>query len=697
MTQTTNPLLDYAEFAPYSKIQATNIEPAVNEALEIASKKLDAILNQNPDSLSFESTLLAFDEMGEEIDKAWTPVENLLSLMGSDEIRTAAEKARPKVVEFYSNFSLNPKVYKLVKDYSQTGEAKALSGERKRHLENTLKGFVLAGAELEGKDKEEFKELSLKLADLTQKFSDNATDSKFELIITDDKDLSGLPDDVIKSAKALAANYKEKASEKVPEGAALFNLDYPSYAPFMKFSDRSNLKKQLYIQYLNKGTTNANKGISSNEKVDLNNEGLIKEIFEAKTRKAHLLGFKNYAEYSLETKMAESPKQVSEFIERLAAKAKPLAQKQYQALVDFQKKIAYNNSENNPDKVYAWDFEYLSEKLRKAEYDFDTNETKPYFEVNHTLKEMFKLSEDLFDIKINKVNDIEVWHEDVEVYEVVENSQRLGVFYVDLYPRDIKRQGAWMMPIQKSFQELNGSRKNAQCVLSCNLTKATGDQPSLLNHLEVTTMYHEFGHSLHHLLSKTELESLSGTDVEWDFVELPSQLFENFVCEKEGLKRVTKHHETGEPMPDELIEKILAAKTFNEGLACIRQSQFALFDFAIYTREKDDGRQPNDIFREIVDKYGVVEMVEGTNFPCAFSHIFAGGYSAGYYSYKWAEVLDADAFSRFQKEGILNKEVGKHYKETILEKGDSEPPMDLFKAFMGREPSEDALLARMGL
>jgi oligopeptidase A len=694
-----NPLLAYDEFVPYEEIKADHIKPAVEDAVKTARAQLEQILKVDKSNLTFKNTLFAFIELDNVVEKVWNPVQNLLSLMGSDDIRDAANEARPIVVEFYNDYSLDERVYNLVKEYSKTDDAKSLTGEEKRHLEQTLLGFKLSGAELKGEEKEQFKKLNLELSELTQKFSDNATDSKFELVITDKEELQDLPEDAIEAAKLKANEYREKlGADKVPEGACIFNLDYPSYGPFMKFSPRSDLKKQLYFEYLSKGTDLANRGLLGEKEDSLNNELLIEKIFKAKFKKTKLLGFKNYAELSLETKMAPSPAEVKVFLERLAKKAKALAQQENQELIDFQKEINYVNSENDPSKVYPWDKEYLSEKLREKKYNFDTNLTKPYFELKQTVKGMFDIASKLFgvDFKINE--NIQAWHKDVDVYEVMEAGKKIGTFYMDLYPRDIKRGGAWVMPLVQGSVDINGNKVLPQCTLSCNLTKPTKDQPSLLNHMEATTLFHEFGHALHHLLSKVRLDPLSGTNVEWDFVELPSQLNENFVWEKESLQTFAKHYKTGEPIPDSLLDSMLKARTFNEGLSCIRQVEFGLFDLSIYMLEDESKyKRPLDVFKEVVDKIGINEVLEGTNFPCAFSHIFAGGYSAGYYSYKWAEVLEADAFSRFQNEGVLNSKVGKEYRETILEKGDSEEPMKLFKDFMGREPSEEALLIRMGL
>jgi len=689
--QLANPLLSNSEFVKYQNIKPEHIYPATIEITKLAQAKLEEILSYQGE-LSFDTVMYPLIDLEDMVDKVWTPVENILSLNGTDEFRDEAERARPLMVEFYNNYSLDPRVYELIKNYAKSEDAQKLEGERKRYLENTLKDFKLSGAELEGAEKEEFKELNLKLSQLTQKFSNNVVDSKYDLIIRSQAGLAGLPEDLINAAAL-------KAKEMGLESAWVFNLDYPSYGPFMKFSDRGDLRKLLHIEYL----TRASAGKKNKKGEPLDNEPLILEIFAAKARKAKLLGFKSYADLSLETKMAESPVMVKDFLTRLAEKARPLAEKEYQELIEFQKSINYQNTENNPDIILPWDTAYLGEKLRKAKYDFDTNLTKPYFELNATLEGMFNLARTLFLIDFKKVNDIETWHEDVSVYHLIDKESEgiIGTFYMDLSPRETKRSGAWVMPLLDAAIHPSRPRTNPQCALVCNLTKPLYEpnySPSLLTHLEVVTLFHEFGHALHHLLSKVELSPMAGTNVEWDFVELPSQLNENFVWHKDSLRTFAKHYETGAPIPDDLLGKMLAARNFNEGLACLRQLEFALFDLAIYMhKEPTLSEPPNVIYLTIAREYGLIDPTDLVCFPNSFSHIFAGGYAAGYYSYKWAEILEADAFSRFENEGILNPKVGMEYRRSILEKGDSDSPMNLFKSFMGREPDENALLKRMGL
>ncbi len=671
-----NPLLTDSEFTPYSQIQAEHIVPAVQEQVKLAQIQLDLILDGNTNDLRFETVHTTFIELEESLERVWTPIENLLSLAGSPEIRAAAEEARPILIEFYNNYSLNEKVYQLIKRYDMSPEAQSLTGERRRYHQESLRDLRLSGAELEGEAKDEFKQLNLELAELCQKFSDNVTDSKFDLIITEPKDLSGLAEDIIEAAK-------HAAQAKNLEGW-LFTLDYPSYGPFMKFADNRELRKKFYIEYLSKA--------SSPKHPEHDNNQLIPKICRAKTRKAELLGFKNFAEYSLCNKMAAEPNKVLSFLENLATAVKPLAEAEYKALVDF----------NNSETVFPWDKDYISEKLRKAKYNLDSNELKQYFELENSISGMFQIAERLFDIRIQASSNpaIEVWHPDVSVYELFDSQSQelIGYFYMDLFPRDNKRQGAWMMPLVQSHRKSSTEYRPAQCVLACNLNKPLGDRPSLLTHLELTTLFHEFGHGLHHLLSRTELAPLAGTNVEWDFVELPSQLMENFCWEAESLALFAKQYQSSQSLDPKLLSKLIEARKFNEGLSCMRQLEFALFDMRVYMRglEETSG-DVNLIYRDIVQDYGVFPAIPEIHFPASFSHIFAGGYAAGYYSYKWAEALEADAFSRFRKEGVLNPSVGKAYRTSILEKGDSEPPMDLFRKFMGREPREEALLERIGV
>lgn len=690
-----NALLDSSELRKYSQIQAKDIVPAAKEAVRQAESKLEEILKQleSDADLSFESTLLAFIEMEEIVENTWNPVENMLSLMGSKEIREESEKARPIVVEFFNKYSLDERAYELIKKYSKTEEAKNLNSERKRYLDNTLRDLVLSGAELSEEDKEKLKKINIELSELSQKFSNNSTDSKFELVVDKEKQ-EGLPDSLIELGKSKAEEFKSdnKKNLDLKEDDIVINLDYPLYAPFMKFSRDGEARRKLYMKFLNRGTLEFIE--------ETTNDELLIKIFNLKTQKAKLLGFESYAELSLKTKMAKDPQKAKEFLENLGKKSLELAKRDLKDLIEFQKKISYTNTENNPEKIMPWDKEYLSEKLRKQEYEIDENELKQYFELEASLEGMFNIAGELFGISIKETENTEVWHPDVRFYEIANasDSKTIGYMYLDLYPRDIKRQGAWMMPLIQGAELKEGSYRKPQAVCACNLSKATKEQPSLLSHWEITTLFHEFGHALHHLLTEVKIADQAGTNVEWDFVELPSQLFENFVWEKESLKSFAKHHKTGKVISGDLIERLMKSRIFNEGLACCRQIEFALFDLNLYLKGKVESySEVLDLYKKICSEYGVFEVIEGTNFPCGFEHIFSGGYSAGYYSYKWAEVLEADAFSVFKENGVINAKTGQEYRDKILSRGDSKDPMELFVDFMGRAPSQDALLERMGL
>lgn len=701
----SNPLLEKTEFINYKDIKPVHVLPAVDAAIKEAREKIEEILKSvealggNSEGMKFSEFVHPFIEAESLVSRVWGPVNNLLALDGVDELREEATKARPKVIEFGSDTTLDPRTFKLFSMYAESKEGKSLVGEKKRYIENTLRDLKLMGAGLSEEKKAELKTLNIELAELSRKFSDNVTDSKFELVITEEEELAGLPEDVIKASRLKADQYREKlGEEKIPKGASVFNLDYPSYIPFMRYSDRGELRKKLSYNFLQQGTSKATGGLLEDKenKKNLDNHQVILDLLKKKKKKAEILGFKNFSELSLQVKMAKDPKKVISFLEAIAEKAKPVAVRELQALAEFQNSIGYSNTEGRADKVCSWDREYLSEKYKKEKFNFDSSVLKPYFELENTVQGMFSLIKDLFGVSLEKVDDVPVWHEDVDVYAVVgESGERKGVLYFDLFPRDTKRQGAWVNPLTNSHIDSKGERHVGQCVLACNLTPATKDQPSLLSMDEARTLYHEMGHALHHVLSEVELEPLGGLNVAWDFVELPSQLFENFLLEEKSLKRITKHYQTGEEISAELVGKIQAGERFLSGIFFIRQLEFGLFDMEIYSREDVDSIDPDRVFREIVGKYGVFDYWEGTHFPYAFSHIFGGGYAAGYYSYKWAEVLEADAFSRFKEDGVISSKVGAEYRDKILSKGDSEEPMKLYKDFMGREPDEAALLERL--
>ncbi len=700
-----NTLLEHGEFVNYPSIKPEEVVPAIEIAVTEAHKHLEKTLSKieayrlNKDSLTFNSVIFPLIEAEQIVSRVWSPIGNLLALDGTPELRDAAQKARPLVVNFHNDVVLDPRLFELLTLYSDSSEGRSLSGPRRRYISNTIRDLKLSGASLDEYKKSILREYNLKIAELSRQFSDNATDSKYELLLTKDDDLLGLPEEVIIAAQKKADIYREKLSiDQVPSGAAIINLDYPSYVPFMRYSERGDLRKKLALQYMQKGTEQASGGLLSdkNDKKSLDNQKIIKDLCQAKTLRAKLLGFNNYAEVSLSTKMAKDPNKVLSFLKDLAVKARPVAQKEYKALLEFQNNLGYKNTESNPNKIYSWDREFLAEKLKKVRFDFDSSETKPYFELRQTLNGMFSIIETLFGATFTKENSIPTWHSDVEVYQVLDKSgEILGTIYFDLFPRDTKRQGAWVNPLVSSHIDSKGNKHQAQCVLACNLTPPDKDSPSLLSSDEARTLFHEMGHALHQIFSTVELEPLSGLNVAYDFVELPSQLFENFFTEETSLKSFAKHYKTGADIPQTLVDKMKQAERFLSGMLFIRQLEFGLLDMSIYTKTDTDDLDVDRLFKEIVTNYGVFDYIPGTHFPCSFSHIFGGGYSAGYYSYKWSEVLEADAFTRFKEAGVLSAKIGEEYRHKILSKGDSQDPMELYTDFMGREPNQDALLERL--
>ncbi len=706
MNISTNPLLSSDEFVNYAALTPEHVVPAIEEAIAKAKKALEKVFSksawyaENPASTTFDQAIFPIIEAELIVTRAWAPVSNLLSLDGTPALRQAADKARPLVVAFHNDVTFDPRLFQIVSAYAASAEAKTLTGERARYLSNLQRDLRLAGAGLPEEQKAKLRELNLRLADLARRFTDNATDSKYEMVLTEADQLRGLPEDVLAAARHRADTFREKAgADRVPPGAHLFNLDYPSYVPFMRYSERSDLRKQLAFESLQRATPRATRGLlgdPADAGKSLDNAEIIREICAAKAEKAALLGFQNFAELSLAPKMAKDPNRVISFLESLAAKARPVAKKEYDALVAFQQEIGFKNSENDPNQLFPWDRAFLEEKLRKKRFDFDSKETKPYFELRRTLRGMFSLGEKLFGNTFERISNVPVWNADVEAYAVKdEHGKVLGTLFLDLYPRDTKNQGAWVNPLCNSYIDSSGKAHRAQCILVCNLTPPGPDFPSLLSYDEVRTLFHEFGHAMHHLLSTVSLEPLSGLNVAYDFVELPSQLLENFCTEEVFLTTFARHFETDAEIPATLLKKIKAAQHFLEGLMFIRQLEFGIFDMSVYTHGKGSSFDVDQLFRDVVTRIGVLGYWEGTHFPAGFGHIFGGGYAAGYYSYKWSELLEADAFSRFKDNGVLSSAVGREYRDKILCKGDSEEPMKLFVDFMGREPKDDALLERL--
>jgi oligopeptidase A len=669
-----NPLLNDFNTAPFSKISNKDYKPAIEKAIEIAKAEIDKIIN-NTATATFDNTTVALDFTGEKLNRITSIFFNLNSAETNDEIQKIAQEVSPILSAFGNDITLNEKLFKRVKVVFDSRETLDLSSEQAMLLDKQYKSFARNGANLNEADKTKLREIDAKLSKLSLKFGENvlAETNAFEMHLTNEDDLAGLPESVKEAAKEVA-----KSKEK--EGY-IFTLDYPSYIPFLTYADNRELRKKMAIAA-------GKKAFQENE---FNNEKVVLEIVNLRHQRANLLSYKTHAHFVLEERMAETPENVIEFSNNLLEKAKPAALKEFKNLEEYAKKL------DGIDQLQKWDGSYYSEKLKKELFDLDQEILKPYFKLENVIAGVFTIANRLFDLQFEEIFNIDKYHEDVKTYNVTDTSGNfVSVFYADFHPRKGKRNGAWMTSY-KSQQIKNGINERPHVSIVCNFTKPTETKPSLLTFNEVTTLFHEFGHALHGMLANTTYNSLSGTSVSWDFVELPSQVLENWCFEKEALELFAKHYETGETIPMKYVEKIKESASFHEGMQTLRQLSFGLLDMQWHgqnpTKITSVKEFENNAFTDTKLYPDVAENCMST----AFSHIFQGGYSAGYYSYKWAEVLDADAFEYFLEEGIFNKEVATRFKENVLSKGGTEKPMELYKRFRGKEPKPDALLKRAGL
>ena len=665
-----NPLLQDFNTAPFSKISNDNYKPAIQKGIEIAKLEIDAITD-NSNEPTFENTTVALDFSGEKLNRITSIFFNLNSAETNDEIQKIAQEVSPWLSEFGNDITLNTALFARVKAVFNVKETLDLSPEQTMLLDKQYKSFARNGANLNEEDKSKLREIDAKLSTLSLKFGENvlAETNAFELHITNENDLAGLPE-----------SEKEAAKSKDKEGW-VFTLDYPSYIPFLTYIDNRELRKKMAIAA-------GKKGFQDNS---FNNEGVVLEIVNLRHQRANLLSYKTHAHFVLEERMAETPKNVIAFSNNLLEKAKPAAIKEFNNLEAYAKKL------DGIDQLQKWDGAYYSEKLKKELFDLDQEILKPYFKLENVIGGVFEIANRLFDLQFEEVSNIDKYHEDVKTFNVTDTKGNfIAVFYADFHPRKGKRNGAWMTSY-KSQQIKNNINERPHVSIVCNFTKPTETKPSLLTFNEVTTLFHEFGHALHGMLANTTYNSLSGTSVSWDFVELPSQVLENWCFEKEALELFAKHYETGEVIPMNYVEKIKESASFHEGMQTLRQLSFGLLDMQWHGQDPTEISSVKDFengaFADTKLYPDVAENVMST----AFSHIFQGGYSAGYYSYKWAEVLDADAFEYFLEEGIFNKEVATKFKENVLSKGGTEKPMELYKRFRGKEPKPDALLKRAGL
>jgi len=669
-----NPLLQEFNTAPFSKITNVDYKPAIEKGIEIAKAEINELVI-NSDKPTFENTTVALDFTGEKLNRITSIFFNLNSAETNDEIQKIAQEISPLLSEFGNDITLNEALFKRVKTVFDSKETLDLTPEQEMLLEKQYKSFSRNGANLKEEDKNKLREIDAKLSKLSLKFGENvlAETNAFEMHLTNEEDVAGLPESVKEAAKEVA-----KSKEK--EGY-IFTLDYPSYIPFLTYADNRELRKKMAIAA-------GKKAFQDNE---FNNEQVVLDIVNLRQQRANLLGYKTHAHFVLEERMAETPENVIDFSNNLLEKAKPAALKEFKNLENYAKKL------DGIEQLQKWDGAYYSEKLKKELFDLDQEALKPYFKLENVIGGVFEIANRLYDLKFEEVFNIDKYHQDVKTYNVTDtNGNFIAVFYADFHPRKGKRNGAWMTSY-KPQQVKNGINERPHVSIVCNFTKPTETKPSLLTFNEVTTLFHEFGHALHGMLANTTYNSLSGTSVSWDFVELPSQVLENWCFEKEALELFAKHYETGEVIPMKYVEKIKESASFHEGMQTLRQLSFGLLDMKWHSEDPSKITSikefENDAFAETKLYPDVAENAMST----AFSHIFQGGYSAGYYSYKWAEVLDADAFEYFLEKGIFNKEVATKFKNNVLSKGGTEKPMELYKRFRGKEPKPDALLKRAGL
>ncbi|MDH2208552.1 MULTISPECIES: M3 family metallopeptidase [Empedobacter] len=672
-----NPLLEKFETpfesAPFSKIKNEDYKPAFIQAIEEAKAEIDAI-TANPEAPTFANTIEAMELSGEKLGRISSIFFNLNSAETNDEIQEIAQEVSPLLSEFGNDVRLNQDLFERIKVVYNQKDSLNLTDEQAYLLEKKYKGFSRNGANLNEEDKNKLREIDKQLSMLSLQFGQNvlAETNAYELIITDENDLKGLPQYAIDQAKA-------DAEQKNHEGW-LITLQAPSYIPFMQYAENRELREKLF---------RAN-GVKAYQNNEFNNEENVKNIVKLRHERAKILGYKTHADYVLEERMAKTPTTVLDFLNDLLTKAKPFAEKEIKELTAFAKET------DGIETLQRWDHAYYAEKLKQKKFSLSDEELKPYFQLENVIEGAFDVATKLYGITFKEIHNIDKYNDEVTTYEVLDkNGAFLSLLYADFFPRAGKRPGAWMTSYREA-SNVNGNTKRPHVSIVCNFTKPTKDTPSLLTFQEVTTLFHEFGHALHGMLPNTTYESLSGTNVYWDFVELPSQFYENFCYEPEALKLFAKHYQTGEIIPQELIEKVKASSSFMEGYQTVRQLSFGLLDMAYHANDLAEINDLQQFEKETFKQTELYPEIDKNMMSTSFSHIFQGGYSSGYYSYKWAEVLDADAFAFFQETGIFNPATAqKFYK--LLSSGGTVEPMKLYEEFRGHKPTADALLKRAGL
>ncbi len=679
-----NPLL-YTDGLPlFSSILPADIEPAIDQLLKDGRAEIQSLLNNNQ-ATSWKNTLQPIENLNDRLNRAWSQASHLHSVADNDELRQAHNTCLPKLSDYATEMGQNKDLYLAYKSVSESEDYASLDDAQKKIIENALREFKFSGVELDDNKQQEFKKIKQQLSLLQTKFEENLLDATqtWTKHVTDKNDLSGIPE----SAMALAA---QKAASENKKGW-IFALELPSYMPVMKYADNSALRKEMYVSYITRASDKM--PISNTKKRQWDNSKIMNEILALRHRQALLLGYASYAHYSLAKKMANDTNEVLDFLNDLASRSKSMAEQELKALQEFAK------LEFNLDTLEDWDITYYSEKFRHHKYTLSQEELRPYFPVTQVIDGLFAIVNLLYGIDVKEKKAIQVWHKDVRFFDIYDNTGSLrGGFYLDLYARTDKRGGAWMdecISRKKSSSEI----QNPIAYITCNFTPLVENDPALLTHDEVITLFHEFGHGLHHMLTLVNYPSVSGINgVAWDAVELPSQFMENWCWERQALDLVARHYQTGDLINDDIFNKMIAARNFQTGMRMVRQLEFSIFDFRLHLEyDSKSPRYIQSMLDDVREQVAVVFPSDYNRFQHSFSHIFAGGYAAGYYSYKWAEVLSADAFAKFEENGIFNKNTGNEFLHSILEQGGVKEPMELFINFRGRKPNIDALLKHSGI
>ncbi|MFA0055534.1 oligopeptidase A [Vibrio echinoideorum] len=677
----SNPLLTFTDLPPFSQIKPEHVKPAVEQVIEECRNKIEQVLEGNT-SPSWDNLVAPIDEVDDRLGRIWSPVSHMNSVMNSDELRDAYESCLPVLSEYGTWVGQHKGLFEAYKAIKASEAFSALDQAQQKTITDALRDFELSGIGLPADEQHRYGEISKRQSELGSQFSNNVLDATmgWSKQITDVAELAGMPESALAAAQA--------AAESKEQEGYLLTLDIPSYLPVMTYCDNQDLRKELYEAYV---TRASDRGPNASK---WDNTEIITEQLKLRHEIARMLGFSTYSEKSLSTKMAETPDQVLGFLNDLAVKAKPQGEREVEELRQFAEK------EFGVSELNLWDIAYYSEKQKQDLFDISDEELRPYFPESNVVSGLFEVLNRVFGMSVTEREGVDTWHESVRFFDIFDATGTLrGSFYLDLYAREHKRGGAWMDDCRGRRMTESGELQTPVAYLTCNFNKPVGDKPALFTHDEVVTLFHEFGHGIHHMLTQVEAGAVSGINgVPWDAVELPSQFLENWCWEEEALSFISGHFETGEALPKEMLEKMLAAKNFQSAMFILRQLELGLFDFTLHTEyDPEVGARVLETLADVKSKVSVLPSLDWNRFSHSFGHIFAGGYSAGYYSYLWAEVLSADAFSAFEEEGIFNTETGNRFLNNILEMGGSEEPMELFKRFRGREPQIDAMLRHAGI